>query len=192
MQTFKLAAQILCISLSTLFTSTAQAQNCEPSAKIIQTGKASFYGRMFHGRKTANGEIFNMNAMTAASNTFPMGTILAVRNKKNGRTVTVRINDTGGFKKYNRVLDLSRGAAEKINMIKSGVVAVDIHKCKFKSLAPKKSLRPAIHSKIEFPEMLPPKDFPLEFPEEIVMASGNADELSWETIPPKNELKFNL
>ena len=85
---------------------------------------ASFYGKKFHGKKTANGEIFNQNAMTAASNTYPFNTKLRVTCATTGKSVVVRINDTGGFHKYGRSIDLSQGAAEKLGIIKQGVAKV--------------------------------------------------------------------
>jgi len=87
--------------------------------RSMGTGVASYYGRRFHGRLTANGERFNMNAMTAAHKTLPFGTRVRVTNPRNGRTVTVRINDRGPFIR-GREIDLSRGAAERIGMISSG------------------------------------------------------------------------
>ncbi len=92
------------------------------SGRVIRsmgTGVASYYGRRFHGRLTANGERFNMNAMTAAHKTLPFGTRVRVTNPRNGRSVTVRINDRGPFIR-GREIDLSRGAAERIGMIASG------------------------------------------------------------------------
>ena len=78
-------------------------------ATSANAGVASWYGERFHNKRTASGEIFNMNAMTCASNTHKMGTKLLVTNKANGKSVVVKVNDTGGFKKYGRTLDLSRG-----------------------------------------------------------------------------------
>lgn len=76
---------------------------------------ASWYGNGFHGKKTASGEVFNMNAMTTAHNTLPFGTIVKVTYK--GKSVNVRVNDTGGFAKYGRQFDLSRGAAKSIGCL---------------------------------------------------------------------------
>ncbi|MEL7218921.1 MAG: septal ring lytic transglycosylase RlpA family protein [Pseudomonadota bacterium] len=93
-----------------------------PTSKTVRslgTGIASYYGRRFHGRRTANGERFNMRAMTAAHRTLPFGTKVRVTNPSNGRTVTVRINDRGPFIR-GRSIDLSRAAAEKIGMISRG------------------------------------------------------------------------
>lgn len=90
-----------------------------------QQGMASWYGPGFHGRRTANGERFNQNAMTAAHRTLPFGTRVRVTNKNNGRSVTVRINDRGPFIR-GRIIDLSIGAAGRIGMVNSGVAPVRV------------------------------------------------------------------
>lgn len=87
---------------------------------------ASWYGGIFHNRTTASGEVFNKWAMTTASNSHKMGTKLLVTNVKNNKSVVVRVNDTGGFKKYGRALDLSRGAFAKIADIDKGLCEVKI------------------------------------------------------------------
>ena len=86
-------------------------------------GTSSYYGKKYHGRKTANGETFNMYDLTAAHKTLPFGTILEVENLSNNKKVTVRINDRGPFVR-NRILDLSFAAAEKIDMITSGIANI--------------------------------------------------------------------
>lgn len=88
-------------------------------------GIASYYGDKFHNKITANGETFNMNAFTAAHRTLPFHTVVEVTNVLNGRTVTVRINDRGPYLK-NRVIDLSKEAAEALGMIKSGTAPVTL------------------------------------------------------------------
>ena len=88
-------------------------------------GNASYYGKRFHGRRTANGERFNMNAMTAAHKSLPFGTKVRVTNRRNGKSVVVRINDRGPYA-HGRVIDLSRGAASRIGMIHSGTAPVQI------------------------------------------------------------------
>ena len=88
-------------------------------------GKASYYADFFHGRLTSNGEIFSQDSLTCAHRTLPFGTYLKVTNKKNGREVIVRVNDRGPFID-GRVIDLSRAAAEQLDMIHAGVVRVDI------------------------------------------------------------------
>ncbi len=90
-----------------------------------KTGIASWYGPGFHGKKTANGEIYNQNAMTAAHKTLPLGSIVEVKNLKNGKTITVRINDRGPFKP-GRIIDLSHKGAKKIGMLNDGVVKVRV------------------------------------------------------------------
>ncbi|MCQ0989369.1 septal ring lytic transglycosylase RlpA family protein [Jiella marina] len=94
-------------------------------AKQAASGNASYYGKRFHGRTTANGERFNMNAMTAAHKTLPFGTKVRVTNSRNGKSVVVRINDRGPYH-GGRVIDLSRAAASRIGMIHSGTAPVKI------------------------------------------------------------------
>ncbi len=90
-----------------------------------ERGEASYYGEAFHGRTTANGEVFDMHAMTCAHLTLPFGTVLRVTNLDNERQVTVRVNDRGPYH-GDRILDLSRGAAEELGMISSGTAEVII------------------------------------------------------------------
>lgn len=87
------------------------------------SGIASWYGPGFHGKKTSNGEIYNMHAMTAAHKTLPMNTMLRVTNLNNSRQVIVRVNDRGPFVD-NRIIDLSKAAADKLNIIKVGTSPV--------------------------------------------------------------------
>jgi rare lipoprotein A len=96
----------------------------ESNAKEL-TGIASWYGGKFQGRKTANGEIFDTNKLTAAHKTLDFGTIVRVRNLENGEEVEVRINDRGPFVE-GRVIDLSRAAAEEISMVATGVAPVEL------------------------------------------------------------------
>jgi len=91
------------------------------------TGIASYYGKEFHGRKTANGETFDMNAMTAAHRTLPFGTMVRVTNLANDQSVTVRINDRGPFIK-GRIIDLSYGAAKSIDLLSIGQVKLEVLK----------------------------------------------------------------
>lgn len=88
-------------------------------------GKASWYGPGFHGRKTASGERFDQNELTAAHPTLPFDTKVRVTNEHNGRSVVVRINDRGPYAER-RVIDLSKGAAKAVGMLKSGVAPVSI------------------------------------------------------------------
>jgi rare lipoprotein A len=96
---------------------------CSP--KISQTGKASYYADKFNGRKTANGETFRNSKLTAAHKTLPFGTRVRVTNLSNGRSVRVRINDRGPFV-AGRIIDLSKKAAKKIDMVNAGVQEVKV------------------------------------------------------------------
>jgi rare lipoprotein A len=90
-----------------------------------ETGMASYYAKILHYRKTASGERFDNNAMTAAHKTLPFGTEVKVTNLNNGKSVTVRINDRGPFVK-GRIIDLSRAAFSRIADLDRGVVKVEI------------------------------------------------------------------
>ncbi|WP_042327449.1 septal ring lytic transglycosylase RlpA family protein, partial [Paraburkholderia ginsengisoli] len=90
-----------------------------------QTGRASWYGRFFHGRRTANGERYDMHALTAAHRTLPLGSYVRVTNPATSRSVVVRINDRGPYAR-GRVIDLSAAAATALDMRHSGTASVRI------------------------------------------------------------------
>ena len=90
-----------------------------------EVGLASWYGAQFHRRRTASGELFDMRALTAAHPTLPFGSRVCVRSQATGRTVVVRINDRGPHVR-NRVIDLSRGAAEALGMVGLGLKPVEL------------------------------------------------------------------
>ncbi|KVD78411.1 hypothetical protein WS62_28920 [Burkholderia sp. ABCPW 14] len=90
-----------------------------------QTGRASWYGKGFHGRRTANGERFNMNELTAAHRTLPLASYVRVTNQANGKSVVVKINDRGPFSR-GRILDLSYAAAKVIGLVHAGTARVKI------------------------------------------------------------------
>lgn len=92
---------------------------------FVQTGKASWYGPGFHGRKTSNGERYNMNALTAAHPTLPLSTYVRVTNLGNKKSVIVRINDRGPFH-GKRVIDLSKAAAGRLGFVKQGMANVRV------------------------------------------------------------------
>ena len=100
-------------------------EKLKPTGKPYQIGLASYYAHKFHGRPTASGEIFDMNGMTAAHRTIALGTIVRVTHIGNGRSVVVKVNDRGPFVE-DRILDLSLGAAKKLDMIGEGVAHVKI------------------------------------------------------------------
>jgi rare lipoprotein A len=93
---------------------------------LTERGLASWYGRKFHGRRTASGETYNMNAMTAAHKTMPIPSYARVRNPANGREVIVRINDRGPFS-ADRVIDLSWAAAVRLG-VQGGVANVEVQR----------------------------------------------------------------
>jgi rare lipoprotein A len=99
-----------------------------PSAQrpvAVERGLASWYSDRFQGRKTASGERFDQRALTAAHRTLRFGTRVRVTNQRNGRSVIVRVNDRGPFGR-GRIIDLSRAAAQALDMIRAGVVPVTV------------------------------------------------------------------
>lgn len=114
----------LCCAASLLFPLAAPAAD-DPNVPMLFFGEASWYGEQFHGKKTANGETYDMHAMTAAHRTLPFGTLIKVTNLENDKNVTVRVNDRGPFV-GNRVLDLSRAAATQIGLAGAGVGKVEV------------------------------------------------------------------
>lgn len=95
--------------------------------KFQQNGMASWYGRQFNGHKTASGEIYNQNSLTAAHRSLPLNCYIKVTNKSNGKSVVVKVNDRGPF--YgSRVLDLSYAAANKIGIANTGTGNVSIER----------------------------------------------------------------
>ena len=95
--------------------------------RFSQTGVASWYGRQFHGRKTASGEPFDMNGLTAAHRSLPLNCYIRVTNKNNGKSVIVKVNDRGPFH-GNRVVDLSYGAAKSLGITNAGTASVSIER----------------------------------------------------------------
>lgn len=117
-----LAIVILIVVVTTIMGIILPKKAC---AAELQVGQASWYGGFHHGRKMANGKPFNMYANTVAHRTLPMGTVVQVTNRSNGRSVTATVTDRGPYAKR-RVLDVSRGIASKLDMLKSGVATVEI------------------------------------------------------------------
>jgi rare lipoprotein A len=105
----------------------AASSSSKPSGKadFRQVGTASWYGPGFHGRKTARGERFDQNKLTAAHRSLPLDTVVKVTNLDNGKAVKVAINDRGPYV-GNRVIDLSRAAATKLDMTDDGTARVRI------------------------------------------------------------------
>lgn len=105
--------------------STKTKKRYAKNIKTIETGKASWYGKQFLGRKTASGERFVKNKLTAAHKTLPLGTVVKVTNTTTNEEVTVRINDRGPFA-HGRILDLSPMAAKRIGLIDRGVAHIKL------------------------------------------------------------------
>jgi rare lipoprotein A len=95
------------------------------SSNVSQTGLASWYGPRFHGKRTANGEVYNQHALTAAHKTLPLGSRAVVTNLNTGQSIEVRINDRGPFIK-GRVIDLSQAAARLVGVLGPGVAPVKV------------------------------------------------------------------
>ncbi|MFO1406360.1 MAG: septal ring lytic transglycosylase RlpA family protein [Steroidobacteraceae bacterium] len=91
----------------------------------VQSGRASWYGPGFHGRRTANGEVFDTNSLTMAHRTLPFGTEVRVTNLVNGRSVVLRVNDRGPYVR-GRIADLSHAAAQRLGFADEGVTRVRI------------------------------------------------------------------
>ena len=95
----------------------------------IEIGVASWYGPGYHGRLTANGEVYDMEELTAAHQTLPFNTLVRVTNLENQRTVIVRINDRGPFVK-GRIIDLSKSAARRLDLLGDGITKVTVEQIK--------------------------------------------------------------
>jgi len=102
------------------------SEDVPPAAGREFTGRASYYHDSLAGNRTASGERYDPTAFTAASRTLPFGTELRVTRVDTGATVDVRVNDRGPFGRRTRILDLSRAAAERLDMIRAGVVRVRV------------------------------------------------------------------
>jgi len=90
-----------------------------------EKGVASWYGKQFHGRRTANGEVFDMHGLSAAHKTLPLPSLVEVKNLENGRKIVLRVNDRGPFA-HNRVIDLSRAAAKRLGFLENGLARVRV------------------------------------------------------------------
>ena len=115
-------ASLVSLSVGVAAVSGARAHK---APTVEEVGTASWYGPRFHGKKTANGEVFNQNKLTAAHRTLPLGTTVEVTNVTNGKSVEVKINDRGPYVN-GRVIDLSRAAAVRLGMKDAGVAKVQI------------------------------------------------------------------
>jgi len=150
MKTFPpLAALVL---LSCLAACSRQARGVEPrfdpklaagGVDVYQAGIASWYGIDFHGKATANGEVYDMHKLTAAHQVLPFHTLVEVENLENGRRVLVRINDRGPFLKE-RIIDLSLQAAQRLEMAEKGTAEVNLRVLRWGGAAPSGETAPVL------------------------------------------------
>ena len=159
----------------------AQAQIGEVNRGIFyQEGIASWYGWEFNGRPTASGEIFNDSQLTAAHPILPFGTVLKVTNQHNNKTVMVRVNDRGPFVAA-RILDLSRAAAEQLDMINTGTAPVKVESLYEVSLPAKPGqavqIRPASAEPYSNPENVPVRTQDLNQGQQPIIHSQNQEQL---------------
>lgn len=115
----------LCLTLFLLNCSSTQFRGDPKGIGYAESGQASFYAMKYHSRKTASGERLDQYSFTAAHRTLPFGTKVKVTNLKNGKSVSVKINDRGPFVK-GRVIDLTQAAFKKIGNMESGLINVHI------------------------------------------------------------------
>ena len=113
--------------LSFVVLACGSSSSSDQSGELIEEGMASWYGPGLQGNKTANGEVFDMNKLTAAHPKLPFDTRVKVTHLENGKSVVVRINDRGPFAE-DRIIDLSKAAAEKIGMLETGTARVRIER----------------------------------------------------------------
>ena len=119
LQSRLLSRTLLVVALSTVFSLSVMPLALSDGVLKSQQGKASYYAKKYHGRKTASGEKFDQNALMAAHRSWPFGTVVRVTNLDNDRSVKVRIVDRFG-KKTSSVIDLSRKAASALGFLKTG------------------------------------------------------------------------
>lgn len=117
--------RLLLIAITSLLLSACASQGKVAPDGYRAEGKASYYGARHHGNKTASGERFDQNALTAAHRNLPFGSLVRVTNLRNDKSVVVRINDRGPYSK-GRIIDLSHKAAAQIDMLRAGVVPVRV------------------------------------------------------------------
>lgn len=136
----------------------------------LDKGTASWYGPKFHGRRTASGERFDMNELTAAHPSLPFGTLLEVRNLRNGKSVVVRVNDRGPFSK-SRILDLSFGAAREIGLVLAGTAPVELFLVEKGGAPPRYTVQVAAFGEEERAQALK-SELARFYPETVVRSDG--------------------
>lgn len=163
------ALMVFCAALSGC--SANRRPETRPSGvRPLEKGTASWYGIKFHGRQTASGERYDMNELTAAHPSLPFGTLLEVRNVRNGKSVVVRVNDRGPFSK-NRILDLSFGAAREIGLVLSGTAPVELYRVDKGGAPPRYTVQVAAFGENERAQTLK-TELSRFYPETVVRSDG--------------------
>lgn len=124
----RLPVLLVALLISTVLMASKNEKNATTKEKEntkVSTGVASWYGPKFHGKKTATGDLFDMNDLTCASNRFPLGTWLRVTHLKTGKSIIVRVNDRM-HPRMKRIIDLSKGAAKELGMLSVGIAQVSV------------------------------------------------------------------
>lgn len=167
-------AALAFLVLSPLLLTACSANRRPPTSGVgsspVHRGIASWYGPRFHGRRTASGERYNMNDLTAAHRTLPFGTLVEVRNVRNGRSVVVRINDRGPYSK-NRVIDLSFAAAREIGAVLPGTAPVELYLSSTGGAPPRFTVQVAAFSEEDRAQDLK-RDLSRIYPEAVVRSDG--------------------
>jgi rare lipoprotein A len=161
--------------------------------KYDETGIASWYGEQFHGKYTANGEIFDLNQMTAAHRTLPMPTVVRVTNLENGRSIAVRVNDRGPYAR-GRIIDMSRRAAQLLGFEGQGTAKVRVQimvpeSIQAASLAGRRGTEPALAAAAPAPQAAPVRPVvaePLPAPPGVSVATNKPVPLPPAPTPPQN------
>jgi len=172
----------VCCIVAALIVSRAEAQANPPGGVFRQEGVASWYGNEFNGRPTASGEIFNSSLFTAAHPSLPFGTFLLVTNRNNNRQVSVRVNDRGPFV-GGRIIDLSRAAAEHLDMLITGTAQVVIETFNGQAQASEPPQQPWQSPQTQSPAQQPPQ------PQTQVQTTSATVPLD---VPPNTPITVNI
>jgi rare lipoprotein A len=166
-----LAALLLCQLLAVACTNNRKPSTGSSSFGVpFERGIASWYGPSFQGRRTANGERYDMHDLTAAHPSLPFGTLVGVRNTRTGREVVVRINDRGPFAR-NRVIDLSYAAAQEVGVVGPGTASVELYLAPGTGIPPRYTVQVGAFSDAERAGSLQ-RDMARLYPEAVVDSDG--------------------
>src|SRR6185295_2410008 len=170
LSTATLSSSLLCLLLLAACSGNRKTSTVPTVELPIERGIASWYGPKFNGRRTASGERYDMNDMTAAHPSLPFGTLVSVRNTRTGREVMVRINDRGPFAK-NRVIDLSYAAAREVGVSGPGTASVELYLVPATGLGPRFTVQVGAFSETERAEALK-REMVRIYPEAFVSSDG--------------------